>query len=51
MLRFSLTTDLGRELAARYGVDFVPQFILFDAAGKVTLRTTRVPSPAQVLGQ
>jgi thioredoxin-related protein len=35
MLRISLWSSVGRELAARYGVRGVPTFLLFDGSGEV----------------
>jgi thioredoxin-related protein len=35
VLRISLWSSLGRELAARYGVRGVPTFLLFDGAGEM----------------
>lgn len=36
VLRVDLLSDTGRELAGRYGVDFVPAFVIFDTSGRRT---------------
>ena len=35
VLRFTTTSDVGRQLAARYGVRGVPTFFLFDGNGEL----------------
>lgn len=39
VIRVELPTDFGRSIAARYGVEFTPTFLLFDAAGQLVERT------------
>lgn len=38
VVRVELPTDLGRTIAARYGVEFTPTFLLFDARGQLMER-------------
>lgn len=42
VVRVELPTDLGRTIAARYGVEFTPTFLIFDARGSLVSRTHRV---------
>jgi thioredoxin-related protein len=35
VLRLSIMSGVGRELAARYGVRGVPTFLLFDGSGQI----------------
>lgn len=48
VVRVELPTDLGRTIAARYGVEFTPTFLLFDATGAPVRRTQRVDREATV---
>lgn len=38
VIRVELPTDFGRSIAARYGVEFTPTFLVFDATGRLAER-------------
>lgn len=40
VVRIEFTTPGGREVGARYGVEFVPTFLIFDSRGQL-VRTAR----------
>ena len=40
VVRIDLTTPVGHQIGARYGVEFVPTFLIFDARGQLA-RTAR----------
>lgn len=42
VIRVELPTDFGRSIAARYGVEFTPTFLIFDARASLVRRTHRV---------
>ncbi len=44
MLRASIHTEVGNQLAERYGFEFTPLFIVFDSQGEVIWRGNSVPS-------
>jgi thioredoxin-related protein len=48
-LRVSVTTPAGRELASRYGFQYVPQFVIYDGAGRQVYSDTALPTVQQVL--
>ena len=57
VLRLSAGSQVGRELAARYGVRGVPTFLLFDGEGNVVhyqvgrLDPTRIKTEIEVMGR
>jgi hypothetical protein len=44
MLRVSIHTEVGSQLAERYGFEFTPLFIVIDSHGEVIWRGNSVPS-------
>lgn len=42
VVRVELPTDLGRTIAARYGVEFTPTFLVFDAKGQLVAKANRL---------
>jgi hypothetical protein len=51
VLRVSIHTNLGQELAQRYNFLSTPLFIVFDAQGHEHSREGRAPSVAEVLSE
>ena len=49
MLRVSIHTEVGGQLAERYGFEYTPLFIVFDDQGAEIWRGSRVPSVEVVL--
>jgi cytochrome c-type biogenesis protein len=49
VLRLSIMDDVGRQLAARYGVQGVPTFILLNGEGEVILKQAGQPDRASIL--
>jgi hypothetical protein len=50
MLRVSIHTEVGNQLAERYDFEFTPLFIVFDSLGEVIWRGNSVPSVDVVFG-
>jgi thioredoxin-like negative regulator of GroEL len=49
VIRVSIHEQAGQDLMQQYGLDSVPQFIVFNSAGKEIWRGGDVPTVAQVL--
>ena len=48
VLRLSVSGEIGRVAAARYGVRAVPTFVVFDSAGNAVAQTVGLPDSKQL---
>jgi len=48
VVRLSILSGLGRELAARYGVRSVPTFLIFDRKGTMIARQVGFPNREEI---
>ena len=48
VLRLSVSGEIGRVVAARYGVRSVPTFIVFDSSGNAVAQTAGLPDSKQL---
>ena len=48
VVRLSILTDLGREVATRYGVRAVPTFLIFDSQGALIGRQVGFPKRKEI---
>ena len=51
VIRLSVTSQLGSQMAQRYGVRGVPTIVVLDGAGEVVLRSVGVPDRAGLVVQ
>jgi len=49
VLRLDIHTALGSAMGEKYGVEFVPTFIVFDGSGQETWRSIVLPAPGEIL--
>lgn len=48
VVRLSILSGLGRELARRYGVRSVPTFLIFDSEGTMISRKVGIPNRDEI---
>jgi thioredoxin-related protein len=48
VVRLSILSEVGREVAARYGVQSVPTFLIFDGEGALVGREVGFPNRARI---
>lgn len=51
VLRLSVSSEVGRALAARYGVRAVPTFVIFDGEGVPRAQSSGLPSRGAMQAQ
>jgi thioredoxin-related protein len=51
VLRFSVTSQLGSQLAGRYGVRGVPTIVVLDGTGEVVAQSVGLPDRADLVAQ
>jgi len=51
VLRFSVTSQLGNQLAGRYGVRGVPTIVVLDGSGQVVAQSIGLPDRADLVAQ
>ena len=51
VIRLSVVSKLGNEIAGRYGVRGVPTLLIFDGEGNLAERQTGIPSRQEVVAR
>jgi hypothetical protein len=54
VMKINVQTDVGKEIGMRYGFEFTPSFLLFNADGEILLQTIGLMDTDQIrtaLGQ
>jgi hypothetical protein len=51
VVRVNILSDTGREMRARYGVQYVPTFIVLDSAGREVWRDQGFPNKGEITGR
>ena len=51
VVRLNISSKVGREVAARYGVPAVPTLLVLDADSKMIYRQTGIPDRGKVVAQ
>ena len=51
VVRLNILSEVGRELASRYGGAVVPTIVVFGAGGEVVYRSSGMPDRREVVGR
>ena len=51
VVRLNILSEVGREVASRYGVPAVPTIVVLDSGSKVVYRSTGMPDRREVVSQ